>query len=245
MRDEAPPPSAESLGVANAAALDAWRATDVPTADPVRWHFIEAFARRTAAQEGEARALMDQRLAELLASLGPHLGTHVDTHEVAPKRPPAVAPSPPPRGPLAELVDQLARHAPPHRSAPVAPPAPRAPPVSGKPGAAREPAPSAVAPSELKTLQYFRRTWSRLSADQRLNQSLAQVPENAGPLNSQHLVHRALSLMRDVSPEYLARFVTYVDALMWLDQVNGGPATSGKEASRADGEKKSGRGRAG
>ena len=68
------------------------------------------------------------------------------------------------------------------------------------------------------TLGYLRSTWSRLSADRRLTQSLAKVPENAGPLNSQHLVHRALTQMRELSPEYLHHFMAQVDALLWLEQ---------------------------
>jgi hypothetical protein len=48
----------------------------------------------------------------------------------------------------------------------------------------------------------------------------ASLPENAGPLNSQHLVHRSLLLMRELSPEYLERFVGYIDALQWLEQSN-------------------------
>jgi hypothetical protein len=73
---------------------------------------------------------------------------------------------------------------------------------------------------EARTLQFFKRTWSRLSADQRLAQSRACLPDNAGPLNSQHLVHRSLVLMRELSPEYLEHFVGYIDALQWLEQSN-------------------------
>lgn len=76
-------------------------------------------------------------------------------------------------------------------------------------------------PTELKAVQQFRSTWQRLSTDQRLSKALAQVPRNAGPLNSQRLIHRTLTVMRDVSPEYLERFVAYVDALGWLDDVAG------------------------
>ena len=90
------------------------------------------------------------------------------------------------------------------------------------------------------TLGYLRTTWSRLSADRRLTQSLAKVPENAGPLNSQHLVHRSLTLMRELSPEYLHHFMAHVDALLWLDQAQGGgPAAVGAEVARgAEGGKK-------
>jgi Protein of unknown function (DUF2894) len=93
----------------------------------------------------------------------------------------------------------------------------------------------------LKTLSYFRSTWSKLSADRRLTQSLAKVPENAGPLNSQHLVHRSLTLMRDLSPEYLNRFMSYVDALSWLDQAN----AMGADVARAETQRKTARRRSG
>ena len=102
-------------------------------------------------------------------------------------------------------------------------------------------APACVAPSataELKTLGYFRSTWSRLSAERRLTQSLATVPENAGPLNSHHLVHRSLMLMRELSPEYLHRFMSYVDALLWVDRVNGGNALAASDSPRAENHRK-------
>jgi hypothetical protein len=97
---------------------------------------------------------------------------------------------------------------------------------------------------ELKTLSYFRSTWSRLSADRRLTQTLAAVPENAGPLNSHHLVHRALMLMRELSPEYLHRFMAHVDALLWLDRANVRSAAGSAETPRAEGPRKSARGKA-
>lgn len=90
--------------------------------------------------------------------------------------------------------------------------------VAERTGAAEGSAPSGA--SDLKSLRYFRSTWSRLSADRRLNQSQAKVPENAGPLNSQHLVHRAITLMRDASPDYLNRLMSYIDTLSWIEQAN-------------------------
>ena len=110
----------------------------------------------------------------------------------------------PKRGLLGQLVDEVARRKPHPVLGAVAP--------SPLPAAADRPAP------EARTLQFFKRTWSRLSADQRLAQSRAALPDNAGPLNSQHLVHRSLVLMRELSPEYLEHFVGYIDALQWLEQ---------------------------
>jgi hypothetical protein len=83
-----------------------------------------------------------------------------------------------------------------------------------------------------------------------MTQSLAQVPENAGPLNSDRLVLRVLQTLREVSPAYLNRYVAYLDALMWLDQARAGGlptpvATAGASASAArDGRRKPARGKA-
>jgi hypothetical protein len=115
------------------------------------------------------------------------------------------AAAPPSRGPLAALVEHIARHA-----------------ADAEPHVA-----------ELKTARYFRSTWSRLSADKRLTQSLASVPPNAGPLHSQQLVHRALLLMRELSPAYLQRFMSQVDTLLWLEEAGRlPPAGEGRGRAR-------------
>ena len=173
---------------------DAWPSS---ARDAVRARFAQALARRAAAHAGAARRVLDDRLASLMAALSPTTeGSQVE-------------PMKPARGALAELVDHAARQ----KSAPVLGPA--AKPRETSPHKAMTDA-AAAAP----TLQFFKRTWSRLSADQRLAQSLATLPGNAGPLNSHHLVHRSLTLMRELSPEYLERFVGYIDALQWLEQSN-------------------------
>jgi hypothetical protein len=88
-------------------------------------------------------------------------------------------------------------------------------------------------PPEL--LDYFRDVWSKLSADQQVQQSLDQVPKNAGPLNSSSLVHRALLLMRELSPAYLRQFLAYADALSWLEDLNAaGAVPAAKEAPRGN-----------
>lgn len=164
-------------------------------ADAVRARFAQALARRAQAHTGAASRVLEERLA-VLAS------TPVAT-------PPESAPvgvAPPHPGALAQLVAYAARQ--------------KTMPVLGAVDTPREGAPPKAADSETRTVQFFKRTWSRLSADQRLAQSRATLPENAGPLNSHHLVHRSLTLMRELSPDYLERFVGYVDALQWLEQAN-------------------------
>ena len=58
----------------------------------------------------------------------------------------------------------------------------------------------------------------RLNADKVVTQALAEVPEDCGPLNPQRLATRSLETMRDLSPHYLSRFVSYIDTLFWLEQ---------------------------
>jgi len=95
--------------------------------------------------------------------------------------------------------------------------------------------------ADLLSPEYFRKTWTKVSTEKQLRQSLEQVPGNAGPLNSSSLVHRALSLMRELSPGYLQQFLSYVDALAWMEQMTGGVMTPAKEAPRAATGKKGGR----
>lgn len=111
-------------------------------------------------------------------------------------------------GPLGELLDHIARQAPEkyQGDAPVEPP----------------------------EIEYFQKTWERLSVGLRLQQSHQQVPENAGPLNSTQLIHRALLLMQDTAPDYLRHFLAHVEALSWMEQFNAtttAPAT--KPAAKA------------
>lgn len=77
-------------------------------------------------------------------------------------------------------------------------------------------------PKPLKSVAAFQGTWSRLRVEQRLRQALAQVPAQAGPLNSAHIVSRALQTLHDLSPAYLDAFMAHVDALQWLEQASGG-----------------------
>ncbi|WP_088502822.1 DUF2894 domain-containing protein [Burkholderia ubonensis] len=93
-------------------------------------------------------------------------------------------------------------------------------------------------------IEYFRETWSKVRTEKQYRQALDQVPRNAGPLNSSSLVHRSLSLMRDLSPGYLQQFLSYVDALAWLEDLAGGGAQAEKEAPRAKGAKKGARSKA-
>jgi hypothetical protein len=191
-----------------AAAIAALRGRGVQRVDPIRFRQAEAMARRAPAHHGEARRLLDQKLAQLLAGLEQSLDACVSKAT-------AVGPTPP-ASPLGDLLAGLARQT-----------------LAGaEPGAGDNPtggSPSAPPRMELKAVREHRSTWARLGVDQRLRQSLATVPDKAGPLNTQRLMHQALTAMRDASPAYLQRLITQVEALLWLDQASLPLATAQKK----------------
>jgi hypothetical protein len=211
----------DSVAIANAgqgshealAGLEACRASGAARTDPVGFAVIEALARRAAAQQGQARELLMRRVEALLAR-------HVSGQNAAatPARARADNREPAARGgalgALSELVDRLGRLPASSGQTPAS--------SAGSPRQTEASKSASMAPPEsLKSVTAFKLTWTRLRADQRLREALAQVPAMAGPLNSSHLVNRALQTMRDVSPEYLDAFMSHVDTLLWLEQASG------------------------
>jgi len=85
---------------------------------------------------------------------------------------------------------------------------------------------------ELKAVRDHRSTWVRLGLEQRLRQSGAQVPDNAGPLNTERLLHQALTVMRDASPAYFQHFMGHVETLLALNALSQPAATAKKDAAR-------------
>jgi hypothetical protein len=86
---------------------------------------------------------------------------------------------------------------------------------------------------ELRSAQAFRETWSRICAEDEVTEAVQRGPDNAGPLNSHMLVLRTLGLLRELSPDYLRRFMVHADTLLWLDQAGGRlktPTGKGKPA---------------
>ncbi len=78
--------------------------------------------------------------------------------------------------------------------------------------------PPAARQQELKAARRFHSALVKLNADKVVNRAVEEVPEAAGPLNPQRLATHSLTTMRDLSPHYLSRFVSYVDTLFWLEQ---------------------------
>lgn len=204
------------------ATLDALRERGAPGIDPVRWRLIESLQQRAAAHHGATRQLLDDKLATLLQAMGDALArSEAEAGDVAEP----MAPSPLRHGALTALLAHVSQQKP----------------AGAKTIDAIPPTAAATkhdSPVDAKTLQFFRRTWSRLSADQRLAQSRSSLPENAGPLNSQHLVHRSLNVMRELSPEYFDLFISHVDTLLWLERANEQAAREVGLPPRAKGARK-------
>ncbi len=113
--------------------------------------------------------------------------------------------------PVASLHDALHAHQPPLAGQPEAQTLPSAPASSGTP-----PLPPR---RELRALSELRAVQARLSIEKRIANAIAHPPANAGPMNAHRLVTRAVSTMQQISPDYLNRFVGYVDTLMALEQL--------------------------
>ncbi|MEN4918023.1 DUF2894 domain-containing protein [Achromobacter spanius] len=221
--------------------LDAWRERGADRVDPIRFHFIAALDRRATEYAGPARQRLDERLAGLLQAYAAALegagmpadaggssdrADAADAIDMADTVDAARAAHPVATSPLAGLIDYIAN------------------PAAGDEPDVRDAMGLRVAYPEVPMLDYFRAIWSRVSADRQVRQSQEQVHKNAGPLNSNQLVHRALSLMREVSPGYLQQFLSYTDALMWMEQMTAAAAPPAKEAPRTGAAKKSTRGKA-
>ncbi|MDH2238724.1 DUF2894 domain-containing protein [Pigmentiphaga sp. GD03639] len=189
-----------------AALLDAWRGQGADRVDPLRFHFIEALARRASGHEGEARRVLDEKLAAALEDYARDVAQAADASE-------AVA-APVAADGLTTLVDLLSAN-----------------------GAALQ-----DAAGDMAVLDYFRGLWAELRVGRELRQALENVPENAGPLNSLHLVHQSLMLMHDLAPGYLRHFLSYADTLSWMERMSGADLLLGA-AARAEAPKKGGKGK--
>lgn len=213
-----------NTGTRARAILDAWREQGADSLNPLRFHFIEALERRATGHDGEARRLLDERLSKLIEAYAGDLEIAASNVEASDS---ATTPGAPARAALGGLIDHIANTV-----------------------AARGDDPSAsdatLQPSAfpaLEALDEFRKIWSGVRTGSQMRQSLEQVPANAGPLNSGSLVHRSLTLMRELSPGYLQQFLSYVDTLSWMEQMNDGGALGAKEGPRAVSTKKRARGK--
>lgn len=208
-------------------ALTALQQAGAAQFDPVRLHYLQRLASRVNGQSGPVQRVLEARLAQALlafqarfeAARGdasgataqiirqhPHAAAELqrllaagDFKAVAQAIKKLTAPLPSPT--LSDLVRQLAQQST----------------WRADSGFKQGFQTGTGLRQELNATQYFRATWSKLNVDKRVTQALTQAPRNAGPINSHNLVLRSLALMRDISPDYLNQFTSYVDTLLSLE----------------------------
>ncbi len=73
---------------------------------------------------------------------------------------------------------------------------------------------------ELKSVRLFRAHQDKVISDKLVMQAVKEGPENPGPINPHMLAIRSLTTMQDLSPQYLKRFVSYIDTVFWLEETN-------------------------
>ena len=186
----------------------------------LRLRRIEALAARMAGSEDPVRAVLEQRLRALLGDPG-------TAASLAPIRSGA---DPSPGKGLAALAELRARLRAGHGQASTdAVPQPGG--SACHPDASTDDDASGAGPAALPALQAARQTWARLRMVAHLRHVLAEVPDDAGPLHSTVLVHRAIAVMQEAAPGYLQHFLGYADALAALERI--APAPTAAPAPRS------------
>lgn len=208
------------------ARLDGWRAQGADRLDPVRFRYLEALGTRMDTAAPGVRRLLHERLERALTeherrlqqtqnSLAEQATRLQQSHpaqarnlratlqegDAAGLRRLAILLETPATTALAKLNGHL-----------------RAAERAGDGG--RTGTAPAQGTGEMRSLRRFRQVWTKVAAQDKVQRALQREPRNAGPLNSHMLVLRTIELMRDLSPDYLARFVTQLDTLLWLEQAS-------------------------
>jgi hypothetical protein len=171
----------------------------VSSTHALREHYQQVLARRMPTLPEAVQRALAQRLHQAQAMPSRPLAA-------TPARPPAAAVAPPVRAALAglsRLTQELHHRARSGGEAPLL-------------GEVLAPAQQG-APLGLASVRRMGAVWARMATGQRVAQALEQGPENAGPLNSHRLMLRTLVLMQQLSPDYLHRFLSQADTLLWLE----------------------------
>ena len=89
---------------------------------------------------------------------------------------------------------------------------------------------------QLKAFASFKEFKKKYDTDVLVEKIIDDQPGNLGPLNSHNLLIQSLVAMRGLSPQYLSRFITYVDATLTLERA--GEAAVAEVAEAKEQEKK-------
>ncbi|WP_026435312.1 DUF2894 domain-containing protein [Acidovorax sp. JHL-9] len=179
--------------------LQSLRACGADRHDPARFHFLEVMARRIPGQPAAVQQVLQGRLRAAVADYA------ACVRSMPGQRPRREQPAIPAEGSaLVQLNRDLNAR------------------VRNDGGIARMGDGAGV--SDMKSVRQFSEVWSKISAERRVAQALEHGPDNAGPLNSHKLMLRALCLMQSLSPDYLRRFLSHADSLLWLEQASAKPS---------------------
>ena len=159
--------------------------------DPVGWHYTEQLSQRANEATGLTRDLLLAKREKALSEMNARWDANKlsGEHETTPE---AALTSP-----LAQLLQEMTPatdETRPHKSS--------------MPNAWR---------AESPRIQQFRQQLGKIRVQKQVTKAMAQAPQNAGPINSHMLVLRSLGQMREASPDYLGRFMVYLDTLLCLD----------------------------
>lgn len=180
--------------------LESLRAQGAHRHDPARFHYLEVLAQRLPGQPAAVQRVLTQRLQAAVAAYASQAPGASTATVVVCQPPHGKAMVPATGSPLAQLNHDLSARA--------------------QADADTVRAGDGASVSDMKSVRQFSEVWSKISAEQQVVQALHRGPENAGPLNAHKLMLRSLSLMRSLSPDYLRRFMSQMDSLLWLDQAN-------------------------
>lgn len=187
--------------------LESLRADGANRHDPARFHYLEVLARRLPGQPPVVQQVLAVRLHAAVAAYAER------ARSISQEIPHAVRPAiPAASSPLVQLNRDLGARA------------------QADADIAR--AGNGASLSDMKSVRQFSEVWSKISAQRQVAQALDRGPENAGPLNSHRLMLRSLSLMQSLSPDYLRRFLSQVDSLLWLEQASAKPLRSTAKPGR-------------
>jgi hypothetical protein len=180
--------------------------------DPVGWHYTEKLSQRASEATGLTRDLLLAKREKALSEMNARWDakTLSSEQDAAPEAA-AALPSP-----LVQLLQEMT-------------------PASDETGPNKSSMPNAWR-AESPRIQQFRKQLGQLRVQKQVTQAMAQAPQNAGPINSHMLVLRSLGQMREASPDYLGRFMVYLDTLLCLEAPAASKPTNPKKrtAGRSD-----------
>lgn len=92
-----------------------------------------------------------------------------------------------------------------------------------------------------RSVQQFRESLAKRAYDKLATRAISEGPEAPGPLNPQALVIRTIAALRELSPDYLNRFISYADTLLWLEQAGEASRAAKNKAKNQNREKSKGK----